>query len=517
MSICKLKINDKCQYKSTGGKEIGSGAYGSVTIVKKNDKNFAFKRLRDEDDETGDFEERDIRNPIELDILFRIRSPYLNKGEAISEIGECDPNFIGLVVEIIKGNLYDSLKKKELNYTQKKKIMRDVTMGLKCLHDNDFVHLDIKPDNMMYNIDKDKNVTGILIDYGLCTYNPKNKPFVSQHPRITPSFEAPENLLEFRKDGSKYYGEFDKSSDIWSLGISFCEIVNDNHHIVKTPSNNSKKKKKYLIENFNENKIEATLEETVFKYNLFPNEEEMKLFKDLVINMLMINPKERYTVENVLQHKYWFSKDYNTFSLVNICTEAKIDDYSLGYLNQLHLYGVFDVIDFCKKELKHLPLETFFMAIDIYLRVCSKCEFSEIMTKKKVKNLANYCCLVAYKFFNWSELDEEIHYDILEINTSEEIEIYKALEGKIHTERYFKAAETYQDLVNVFYGLIYPSEGNEAYFEIGKEQFVINKNIINYLNQDAKTYILSQRQNESLENSKAFNKHELKISDFFKY
>jgi serine/threonine protein kinase len=161
MSICKLRINKKCQYKSTGGKEIGSGAYGSVTIVERNKKPFAFKRLRNEDDETGEFEERDISNPIELDILFRLRSPYLNKGEAISEIGECDPNFIGLVVEIIKGNLYDSLKKKDLNYIQKKKIMRDVTMGLKCLHDNDFVHLDIKPDNMMYNIDENKNVSGI--------------------------------------------------------------------------------------------------------------------------------------------------------------------------------------------------------------------------------------------------------------------------------------------------------------------------------------------------------------------
>jgi serine/threonine protein kinase len=303
--------------------------------------------------------------------------------------------------------------------------------------------------------------------------------------------------------------------------MSFCEIMNDNHHIVKL-FDNSKKNKKYLIENFNEQKIEATLEDTVFSYTSFPNEEEKKLFKDLVINMLMINHKERYNVESILQHSYWFSKDYKTFTLGTSCSEVPVENYNLEYINQLHLYGVFDVIDYCKKELKNLPLETFFMAIDIYLRVCSKCEFREFMTKKKVKTLAKYCCLVAYKYFNWSESDEEIHYDIVDISTYEEIEIYKALEGKIRTERYFKAAETYEDLVNVFNGLIYPSESNEAYFEIGKEQFVINKNIINYLNQDAKTYILSQRPqefygNKSLENSKNFSKHELKISDFFKY
>jgi serine/threonine protein kinase len=362
----------------------------------------------------------------------------------------------------------------------------------------------------MYKIDEKNNVTGVLIDYGLCSYNPKNKPFISQHPRITQSYEAPENFKEFKKDGSEYFGEYDKSSDIWSLGMSFCEVMNNNRHITKR-FKRSNDNRKYLIQNFNEDKIEKTLEDTVFSYAQFPNDEEKRLFKDLIVNMLMINPNERYNVDQIILHKYWTSNPKTLILGVINCSEVPIENYSLQYINQLNLLGVYEVTDFCRNELADLPLEVFFIAIDIYLRVCSKCEFNEFMTSKKIKNLANYCCLIAYKYFNWSEVEEELHYDIEDINIDEEIQIYKALEGKIHTERYFRAAETFEDLINVFNGLIFPIEEHKAYFEIGNEQFTINKNIVNYLNQDAKTYILSQRKKEF----KPVNKHELKVSDFF--
>jgi serine/threonine protein kinase len=511
-NICKLNINKKCQYKFPKRKSLGGGNYGEVITAEKDDKTFAFKILRKEDDYSGKIIPRSIGNPIELDVLFRLNSPYLNKGESITEIGECDKNFMGLVVNKLTKDLYDALSDEILTYEQKKKIMKDVALGLKCLHDNNYLHLDIKPENMMYKREGN-NLTGVLIDYGFVQYDPIGKPFYTQHPRITPGYEPPTALEKIDNKKYKYTinGKYSKSSDIWSLGISFAEIIANGNKLVDTDREHTKNA---LIKIFNEDNISNTLEKRVFKYTKFKDEKEKSLFKDLLVNMLMINDNERYTIEQVLRHSYWTSGSVPIFSL-EYCSSVIPENIYLEKSNiqDLHYLGVYEIIDYCKKDLSSSPLEVFFMAIDIYLRTVSKCSKEEIITFKKVKNLAIASCLIAYKFFYWSEHEDDLIKETAKITINEEIQIYKALNGIIKADRYFEAVETYEDLVNVYNDLIFHSEDNVKYFEDEAYKYMINKNILTYLNRNAKEYIRSKRVKEF----KPVNKYELKISDFFEY
>lgn len=511
-NICKLNVNKKCQYKFPKKKKsLGYGNYGEVITAEKDDKTFAFKVLRKQDDYSRKIEPRPIENPIELDVLFRLNSPYLNKGESIVEAGECDKDFNGLIVNKLSKDLFEALSEEILTYEQKKKIMRDVALGLKCLHDNNYLHLDIKPENMMYKRENETLLTGVLIDYGMIQYDPIGKPFYTQHPRITPGYEPPSSLEKINNRKSKYIisGKYSSASDIWSLGMSFAEIIAEGNKLIDTDRENSKST---LIKLFNEDNISNTLDKRVFKYANISDEKEKSLFKDLLINMLMINDNERYNIKQVIRHSYWTSGNFPVFSL-EYCSSVVPENIDLEKSNikDLHYLGVYEIIDYCKKDLYDKPLEIFFMAIDIYLRTISKCSNEEVITLKKVKNLALASCAIAYKFFFWSEHDEDFIKEIAKINTNEEIQIYKALNGIIKADRYFEASETFEDLVNVYNELIFHSEENFKYFEDEAYKYMINKNILTYLNQDGVEFVKSKRVKEF----KPVNKYELKMSDFF--
>lgn len=508
-NICKLNVNKKCQYKFPSRKSLGGGTYGEVITAEKDDKSFAFKVLRKQDDYSGKLTSRHIENPIELDVLFRLDSPYLNKGESITEAGECNKDFMGLVVNKLSKDLFEALEDNLLTYIQKKKIMKDTALGLKCLHDNNYLHLDIKPENIMYKREGD-NLTGVLIDYGMIQYNPSKKAFYSQHPRITHGYEPPSALEEIDNKKSKYiiYGKYSNASDIWSLGISFGEIIANGNQIISR----KERSKNTLVKLFNEDNISDTLEKKVFKYAKFNDEKEKALCKDLLTNMLMINDDERYTIDQVIRHSYWTSGSFPIFSL-EYCTSVVPENIDLEKSNiqDLHYLGVYEIIDYCKKDLYDSPLEIFFMAIDIYLRTVSKCSSDEVVTLKKVKNLALASCIIAYKFFFWSEHEDDLVQKISKITENEEVQIYKALNGVIKADRYFEAAETFEDLINVYNTLIFHSEENLKYFEDEAYKYMINKNILTYLNHNAKEFIKSKRVKEF----KPVNKYELKMRDFF--
>ena len=105
------------------------------------------------------------------------------------------------------------------------KIFIDVSNGLKFLHDNNLVHLDIKPTNIL--VDKD-TYKAYLIDYGLsCVYNNINKfncnnqNFVGVTYKYFPAEVI--NLSENKKYGIGPY------TDIYSLGITFKEMLLKNN------------------------------------------------------------------------------------------------------------------------------------------------------------------------------------------------------------------------------------------------------------------------------------------------
>lgn len=125
----------QCSYERSAD-IIGEGGFGSVEIVEKNGKKYVYKTILA--DEGG---ESYFYDPIELDIMFRMKSPHLLEGVEIITKGECDKKLIGLVSEYLDGNLADNAG--QIPYFDAKKIMHDLALAVKCMHDNKFLHLDI--------------------------------------------------------------------------------------------------------------------------------------------------------------------------------------------------------------------------------------------------------------------------------------------------------------------------------------------------------------------------------------
>ena len=158
----------------------------------------------------------------------------------------------------------------------------------------------------------------------------------------------------------------------------------------------------------------------------------------------------------------------------------------------------------------------FFFAIDLYLRNIYKLTVEFIdFEYTEMEKLAKACCLLAFKYYNWSELknypkalsDKLYSKDF----AREEAIIYKRLNGKINEERYFSNTKNKKELQEIYKFFIRQSKNSDDNLEFITEdtKYVININIINYLNQDAKEFIsrLDIRETSNLWN--------VKIRDFF--
>lgn len=151
------------------------------------------------------------------------------------------------------GTLDEFSKMPQCTYFIKQKLILDIMLGLKDLHDNGYIHQDIKPQNIL--VFKEKNTyIAKLIDFGLTTLECKSK---SKKPLATFGYESPEISRYYalrRKDPlyshfhrdlkEKSFGQYfdslfsimqnekhksqahpDKSNDIWALGVVMLEFL----------------------------------------------------------------------------------------------------------------------------------------------------------------------------------------------------------------------------------------------------------------------------------------------------
>jgi len=124
-----------------------------------------------------------------------------------------------LIMEECDGTLDEYIRKQggHLTEGQASAVMRDVSSGLKCMHDNNRVHLDIKPDNVLYVEDKNKNKTFKLTDFGLGRRFRPGAPCWIKSRSGTDGYKAPE------MDGVNYTNA--KAADIFSLGMTMLEML----------------------------------------------------------------------------------------------------------------------------------------------------------------------------------------------------------------------------------------------------------------------------------------------------
>ena len=126
------------------GTYLGQGIYGQVFKINYEGKPFAIKIINS--DREG------IVSLRELDVMTRLKHTNLAKAKHIISHFEGEGKEkvkYGILIDLAEMDLFKTLSDLSWNVDSRLYIFYQITNGLKFLHDNKYLHLDIKPSNIL--------------------------------------------------------------------------------------------------------------------------------------------------------------------------------------------------------------------------------------------------------------------------------------------------------------------------------------------------------------------------------
>ena len=248
-------------------------------------------------------------------------------------------NHVIIITEMLHVSLYNIIKERKftgLGLDLIQSVLKDVLQPLSIIHKLNLIHCDVKPENIMQVTMTSKHVK--LIDFGCCSF-----PGEFQETVQTPLYRAPEVILHI---------PYDSKIDIWSVGCVAAELmfglpifyafVDTNliylqnlrlgpipqSMVEKSPykdiffTKDGELKTKEELEQINGSpfkqespifiveRLESIVEN--YPYPAGSSEEFIKkekpkrvIFLDLLLKLLAIDPNERLTAEQALQHPFF--------------------------------------------------------------------------------------------------------------------------------------------------------------------------------------------------------------------
>ena len=199
------------KFSSTLNIFLGSGSFGSVYLKEYDEKKVAVKYFKK------------VNTIEDFYYLFKeiIALNYLKKSTKVCDIigsGIFSGNWVIIMqkIQFCSINFVHSPYFKKKHYHQ---IFKQLFEGIDELHSNDMVHCDIKPCNVMLNLNDDGDVMLKIIDFGLCEFITNEKKYImSEHHDNFYSLwwrspellnKEPFNLIQ---------------TDVWACGITILDI-----------------------------------------------------------------------------------------------------------------------------------------------------------------------------------------------------------------------------------------------------------------------------------------------------
>ena len=202
--------------------------------------------------------------------------------------------FFSVMEYIPNGELKDYVQGTSTRIPEKisAKIFANIALTVKCLHENNIAHCDIKPENILMN----NKYRPILNDFGFSHFfETKNGDYTLHKFAGSVIYSGPETRKAYTKG-------FDAlKNDIFSLGILLFVITIGDFPFQK--ASYSDYKYRYII------KRNYTKFWEHFNYIEISDE-----FKDLINKLICITPSQRLDIDKVLDHP-WLKK------YINICNK----------------------------------------------------------------------------------------------------------------------------------------------------------------------------------------------------
>lgn len=271
-STSKTSFNQNYELKEEMG--IGSTSKCYRCVRKSDNKEFACKVI-DKRQVEMKFSGLLDQFYIEIQVLQTLNHPNIISLQDTYESNER----IYIIMELMKGGeLFDYVVEKgTLSEEEASILVRKITSAVAHMHQQNIIHRDLKPENLLLT-NKSSNAEVKLIDFGLAKImleEPVASSFLG-----TKGYLAPEMLQRH---------SYDKAIDMWALGVIVfvllcgCLPFDDDSSRI---ANDAAARKKF------------TLRFPKWASSLSASA------KDLLHNLLEINPKTRYTADQALNHPW---------------------------------------------------------------------------------------------------------------------------------------------------------------------------------------------------------------------
>jgi calcium-dependent protein kinase len=258
--------------------KLGKGSFGSVFKVMHITTGIirAMKVIKKDSLSYQDDDQRFLK---EIEILIEAEHPNIIK---IYEYYFDDINFYLITEFVSGGELYDTITSwKSFDEEKAGYIMSQILSAVNYLHKKGIVHRDIKPENMLVEnkirIGKEKKemINIKLIDFGTCNYM-SDKNFTLKVG--SPYYIAPEVLRR----------NYNEKCDIWSCGVILYILL------VGYPP----------FSGMNTNELLANVARGEYSLRGSEWKSISSSAKDLVIQMLHLDPHKRISAESALEHPW---------------------------------------------------------------------------------------------------------------------------------------------------------------------------------------------------------------------
>ena len=208
------------------------------------------------------------------------------------------PNIYNMLYN--RQNLDNKFKNKQIN---EEEFISDILKAMNILKLNNFLHNDLKPGNVIFNInDAENSQNFVLCDFGALT---NNNITMFKNVVGTYTYMSPER----RVDCIRKRSIIDEKSDIWSLGISILEIIANNNFcfdLFKKFYNNNKNFIEQYVKKDNVNdsffvELQNIVDEAI---NEICNRkiEKKEEYKNLLKNMLKVLPDSRFDIKQCMDY-----------------------------------------------------------------------------------------------------------------------------------------------------------------------------------------------------------------------